>query len=209
MGTPGRVLDFGCGRGDAVREFLRRGWDAYGCDFASELDPDGDRLRLIEQPYRLPFDDDTFSLIVSNQVMEHVQDHDLVFRELRRVSRVGGRGVHIYPPRLQPIEPHAFVPLATMIQNRRWLYLWARLGIRNRFQRGLSAREVADKNHRYLRDETNYVPRRQMLRYAERHFPWAFFAEWAYLGGDDGRWPWAIVGPIYGTFRSSALYTIK
>src|SRR4051794_17135538 len=63
-----RLLDFGCGEGRLYRAFKSLGYGAYGCDFASELDPDGDRLRLIEDPYRLPFDDETFDLVVSSQV---------------------------------------------------------------------------------------------------------------------------------------------
>ena len=77
--APGaRVLDFGCGSGGTVTELDRLGFDAYGCDIS--LDSPTERLRLIPQPYRLPFEDEAFDLVVSDQVFEHVMDQRTAFR---------------------------------------------------------------------------------------------------------------------------------
>src|SRR5947209_8416950 len=83
--APGaQILDFGCGLGALVSHLRALGFDAYGCDFPDEL---GDQpyLNAIEEPYRLPFEDSTFDVVVSDQVLEHVQDYRQAFTEIRRV----------------------------------------------------------------------------------------------------------------------------
>jgi SAM-dependent methyltransferase len=170
-----RVLDFGSGDGAAVAAFAAAGYDAYGCDF--DVPAGEPRLRAIEQPYRLPFADGEFEFVSSNQVLEHVQDHDIAFREISRVLAPGGSTLHFFPARWRPIEPHVFVPLATVVTAKPWLSLWARVGIRNQFQSGRSAREVAGINHDYLRDQTNYIGRSALARSASRWFAEVSFVE--------------------------------
>jgi SAM-dependent methyltransferase len=169
------VLDFGCGDGGAVDAWRETGRDAFGCDLA--LERSDDRLRLIETPYRLPFDDATFDLVVSNMVLEHTQDLDAAFREIRRVLKPGAVSLHIFPARWTPIEPHTLVPLATVLQKHWWLALWARLGIRNGFQTGLPWREVAAFNVEYLRTRTSYATRKQLLVTGDRWFDDAKLAD--------------------------------
>ena len=181
-----RVLDFGCGDGEMVRGLAGAGMDAHGCDFA-QMVGDDQRLEPIEDPYRLPYPDDTFDAIVSMQVFEHVQDYDVALRELRRVLRPGCPSLHIFPPRYTPIEPHLYVPLATVIQCRPWLRLWAALGVRNRFQQGKTALEVMELNHRYLREQTNYLPRRELMRRVRQVFPRAELLTWHQLAASQSR----------------------
>src|SRR5262245_35825922 len=63
--SPIRVLDFGCGAGQLVEEMVRRGYDAAGCDIYA--DPAASqRCRRIElSPYRLPFADHSFDIVLS------------------------------------------------------------------------------------------------------------------------------------------------
>jgi SAM-dependent methyltransferase len=177
-----RVLDFGCGYGDVVRELRTRGFDAEGVDvlpfwaeakdrYWEEREPVPEALRAhlhvtTLNPYRMPFADSSFDLIISSQVFEHVMDYHAVFRELRRVLKPNGLGINIFPSRWSPVEMHVFVPLATVLRGRSWLALWALLGIRNRFQRGLSWREVLEKNHDYLINQTNYPTNKVICRWA-------------------------------------------
>ena len=115
------ILDLGCGRGDMVEAFSRRGFEAAGCDFPKELqDTDGSEdLRPIRwEPYGLPFDDASFDFVVSSQVFEHVMNMDETFAEIRRVLRPEGIGLHIFTGRYCFLEPHTFVPLASMLRSR-------------------------------------------------------------------------------------------
>jgi hypothetical protein len=45
----------------------------------------------------IPFPDATFDIVFCNHVLEHVADDRLAMRELRRVTRPGGRGVLLVP----------------------------------------------------------------------------------------------------------------
>jgi SAM-dependent methyltransferase len=105
----------------------------------------------------LPFDDNTFDLIISEQVLEHVMDQVGLLRELHRVMRPGGCAVHVFPGRYSPIEPHIYVPFGGVFGHRWWYKLWAMLGIRNEYQQGLSSTEVADRNAFYFVGSLNYV----------------------------------------------------
>jgi SAM-dependent methyltransferase len=162
------VLDFGCGEGEEVAAWRVAGYEAFGCDIV--LERPGEWLHLIEKPYRLPFEDASLDFVVSNQVLEHVQDHDAAFAEISRILKPGAISLHLFPSRWTPIEVHSRVPLASVMQQRRWLGLWARLGIRNEFQMDLSWREVTDMNIDYLRTRTNYLSRAQLIATGNRWF---------------------------------------
>ncbi len=229
-GQPMTILDLGCGKGAFVAWLGAQGHDAYGCDIAgsdaSDFAPDpadGIRLRAIQlQPYRLPFEDGQFDCVLSSQVLEHVMDYESTFREIHRVLKPGGISLHTFPSRHVLVEPHVFVPLASVIRSRAWLLLWALLGIRNRYQIGKPFREVARLNHDYLHAHTNYLPKARILRHTG-YFSEAAFREdvffmpgeaerrqrslkkrlFVLLGGDRlRRW-------LHGTFVMRALYLRK
>lgn len=200
---PARVLDFGCGYGDVVSDLRARGFEADGVDVVPYWAEGKDRywehrepvpealrprLHLAERhPYRLPFADDSFDLVVSSQVFEHVMDYAAVMRELGRVLKPSGLSIHIFPARWGLVELHVFVPLATVVRARPWLALWALLGIRNQFQRGLRWREVVEKNHRYLTEETNYPTHRAIYRWAQEAGVRVRFAPALFLAHHAGR----------------------
>lgn len=161
-----RILDFGCGAGALVAEGRKAGYQTFGCDFETEAP----HCSRIETPYRLPFPDQSFDVLLSATVMEHVMDYDMAIAETRRILKPGGAFLHIFPSRGTPIEQHVFVPLATVIRARPWLLFWAFLGVRNQFQAGMSPWERATRNHRYLRAHTNYMGRRKILRNFGKYF---------------------------------------
>jgi SAM-dependent methyltransferase len=100
---------------------------------------------------KLPFEDSGIDVIINDQVFEHVLNYPQAIEELCRVMRVGGVFLHIFPSRYRVIEPHIYVPLASIFRPRWWLWLWALLGVRNEFQHGLPAREVVEKNAHFLK----------------------------------------------------------
>ncbi len=180
-----KILDFGCGSGDLVARFRRAGYLAHGVDlddsFAenlSQTDPAGDVFRVIESnPYRIPFEDRSFDVVVSDEVFEHVQDYGQALAELRRVMRPGGVALHVFPSGWRLLEGHVFVPLAGVIQGSWYLKFWAWLGIRNQFQKGLSWREVASLNRDYLKAGTNYPSKKDLRESFEAHFEEVRFVE--------------------------------
>ena len=178
LNTRWKVLDFGCGEGRTVEAFRQAGYDACGCDVVLREGPHNGSLRLIDSATgRLPFPDDSFDLVVSESVFEHVMDYPAALAELRRVSKRGGIGVHVFPARWSPREPHVFVPFAGVVRSRAWLAFWAFWGIRNQFQKRKGFREVADLNLDYLRDRTNYLREAEIREMFERYFEDVEFRE--------------------------------
>jgi 2-polyprenyl-3-methyl-5-hydroxy-6-metoxy-1,4-benzoquinol methylase len=136
-GAGTKILDFGCGTGGLVYRLREMGFDAHGFDihdrvsyrsaddrryfrFSVAKSSDTADTRMTDQ-YAIPFDDDTFDLVHSASVVEHVLELDPVMRECARVVKPGGMAVHFYPPMLGLIEPHIHVPLARFFHPRWWL----------------------------------------------------------------------------------------
>src|SRR6476619_4197492 len=100
-----RILDFGCGNGTMVRALHTLGYvNAEGYDVVNYrgTPPDADRDHITAGTLlelRLPYEDNTFDLVISDQVFEHVQDQVRAFQELHRITKPGGHGMHIIPAR--------------------------------------------------------------------------------------------------------------
>ena len=186
------ILDFGCGSGNDVYSFRDLGFDAHGFDIHDylQLRTEDDRkyftilaqegttisdFRFDWDNFKLPYEDESFDFIFSNQVLEHVQNHDRVFAELARVMKPVSLAIHIFPPKYAFKEPHIFVPLGSWITSRPYYLFWALLGVRNQYQAGLSAQVVADENYRYARQGLNYLSPRELLAISRRHFPSVMF----------------------------------
>ena len=188
--TSTKILDLGCGAGKLVQAARERGYDAYGCglglrDAHNDADPGliarGILREIDRDPYHLPFEDGTFDVVISDQVFEHVMDYPTTLRETHRVMKPGGAFLHVFPPRYMPIEPHARVPLGTMLRQRWWLQTWAMVGIRNEFQTKMTAREACEANHAYLTAHTNYLTKRQLREQFGRYYTGVRFVEDAFL----------------------------
>jgi SAM-dependent methyltransferase len=101
-----RVLDLGCGRG-GVAEVI---WQDVR--LAAGIDPDPRSLaehRAKGMPVvrglgeRLPFASDSFDLVVSVWVLEHLADPLETFIEVRRVLRPGGHFIFLTPNLRNPV----------------------------------------------------------------------------------------------------------
>jgi SAM-dependent methyltransferase len=185
-----RVLDFGCGAGGLVRDFCSMGLDAYGCETLPRWD-ETDRLKKIEDPFRIPFPDNHFDFIVTTSVLEHAQNKRECFTEMRRVLKPGGYAMHLYPAKWYlPTEPHMFVPLSNFFYPylpRAWFALWAILGVRNRWQAGHHWKRVVSDNIRFSQILLSYWTTRQYRRLSEEVFgncswPMDFYIEHAFGG---------------------------
>ncbi|HEY3783677.1 MAG TPA: class I SAM-dependent methyltransferase [Steroidobacteraceae bacterium] len=158
------ILDLGCGAGEAVYAFVEHGFpNTCGFDIKDYLHlrapEDRHRFRIGLDNGRLPFDSNSFDLVFSEEVFEHVQDQVPMWRELHRIMKPGGISVHTFPAPYCLIEPHNYVPLGGVITQYWWYNLWALLGIRNEFQRkeGTNATQTARWNTFRIIENLNYV----------------------------------------------------
>jgi SAM-dependent methyltransferase len=109
----GRILENGCGVGMYLEPLGR----AFGTPLVFGLEYDYERAAqagLGHPPVRvvcgagehLPYPDGCFDLVLSNEVIEHVQDDRQALAEMARVLRPGGRLVLFCPNRWYPVETH-------------------------------------------------------------------------------------------------------
>lgn len=107
----GRTLVNGCGVGLYLLHLAESNDDIVGLDIEFE--------RLQETKTRavkvingkgeaLPFPTDTFSLILSHEVLEHVENDQATVNEIVRTLQPGGRLVLFCPNRGYPFETHGF-----------------------------------------------------------------------------------------------------
>lgn len=106
-----RVLENGCGVGTylpRLRQFAPHvhglEYDAARATEAAHCDPQA--LVVCGAGEHLPYPANMFDLILSNEVIEHVQDDRLAVSEMARVLRPGGRLVVFCPNRWYPVEQH-------------------------------------------------------------------------------------------------------
>jgi SAM-dependent methyltransferase len=104
-----RILDIGCGIGTYVRRFRQYSDEVYGVEVEADRVAEASlELPNIQLAYgeALPFESDTFDLVFSNEVIEHVDDDRQTIAEAVRVTRPGGSIVTFAPNRLYPFETH-------------------------------------------------------------------------------------------------------
>lgn len=192
--APLRILDFGCGEGNLVNELRRRGYDGYGCDVwghYSASSPSREFLRKIPvDPYRIPYDDNFFDVVISTSVFEHAHNKEECFREIHRVLKHGGSSIHLFPAKWYlPVEPHIYVPLISWIWPyvpKWWLALWAFLGVRNEFQKGKSWKEVRDLNYKFCKEGINYWPTKRYKELAIKVFGNCSYPMQTYIENSKG-----------------------
>lgn len=105
----GAVLVDGCGLGMYLGHLAGEARQAVGLDI--ELERTFDAHQLAEQVVcgvgeHLPFPENSFDLLLSHEVLEHVQDDGLAIAEMVRVIRPGGRIALFCPNRGYPFETH-------------------------------------------------------------------------------------------------------
>jgi len=94
------LLDIGVGAGVITAELAKRCRSVTGVDVVDErVIAEGYDFRLVEGE-ALPFDDESFDVVVSNHVVPHVRDQERHVAEIHRVLRRGGLAYVAAPNRL-------------------------------------------------------------------------------------------------------------
>ena len=198
-----KVLDAGCGNG-AMIQYLQTvlpevcpqfHWEVYGYDVADhgvQTDPDfmsgavrhlNQALPEVQWEHRIatissggpwPNKDASFDVIVSNQVVEHLNRPAQFFSELHRCLTEDGFSAHVYPVKTQMFEGHIRVPFAHRIMNHglltAWIKFWNHVGF-GRFktynQPGDSFQTFCEKEADRITYYTRYMTCTEFLQMAK------------------------------------------
>jgi len=95
-----KILDLSCGEGEVIGALTRRGFQVEGTHFKEDD-------YILRRPHPvlktakihkgvdlgkvLPFDDESFDVVLATEVMEHLADHPTFVREAGRILKPGGR----------------------------------------------------------------------------------------------------------------------
>jgi SAM-dependent methyltransferase len=127
----GRVLDNGCGVGSYLIRLDVDASTAYGLEYDFDRAMQAaEQLPTVVQAAGegLPYPNQSFDLVLSHEVLEHVEDDRQSAAEIARVLRPGGRLVLFVPNRGYPFETHGIywrgqyrfgnIPLVNYLPNR-------------------------------------------------------------------------------------------
>ncbi len=105
----GMILSDGCGLGMYPMKLLADSPDVFGFDIEFDRAVEANQrfgAAHVGAAEALPYPDDTFDVIISHEVLEHVQDDRLSVAEMARTLKPGGRVVIFVPNRWYPFETH-------------------------------------------------------------------------------------------------------
>lgn len=168
------MLDFGCGSGPVVKMGLDRGLTIYGADtyagmheaYQDNVRDSGekalqDHIKRIENG-RIPFEDNTFDVVTTNMVFEHVADPLPSLREIKRVLKPGGVFLALFPVRETAWEGHVklwfphWMKACPAVQIP-YLRLMHKLGFGSKSEKYTKG-DFAQNVRTYLNDYTFYHP---------------------------------------------------
>jgi len=200
-----RILDVGCGDGSLIGyltgtlevfnpsiTFEIYGFDVYDHgvqqdDFLTKTIDDlslkfpavawKTRITSISVRERWPFPDEFFDIIISNQVVEHIDDHNMFFFEINRTLRKNGYSVHLFPLKNYIYETHLNLPFVHKIKNYdiliKYIKFFSRLGLgkykSHSSESGISLDEYAERHADYMHYFTNYISYNEALKLAKKH----------------------------------------
>jgi SAM-dependent methyltransferase len=107
----GQLLENGCGIGIYLQKLSPHGGQVFGLEYdfqrAAQASQSSTRI-LNAAGENLPFPKNCFDLILSHEVIEHVQNDNLAVKEMVRALKPGGRLILFCPNRWHPFETHGF-----------------------------------------------------------------------------------------------------
>lgn len=200
-----KILDLGCGDGKLIGHIcqalsiLRPEYKIriFGLDvsdanqqekdyvvktnqYLSQLHSDNvevEEMVVIISQDTLPYQENEFDFIITNQVLEHVHDHKFLFKEIYRCLNSNGVNINLFPLREVLWEGHAFMPVVHKIKNlkvrRLFILFFARLGLNKQYHQGKSRHgwnsieEFASTFAHILETDTNYITLRQLRKLAD------------------------------------------
>jgi dTDP-4-dehydrorhamnose reductase len=96
-----KILDFGCGSGYFVGELQKRGYKSFGTDISEEAIKFGELKGIknlsIQDSHKLNYPDNNFDVVISMDVLEHLEDESWAIKEVERILKPGGEFIIMVP----------------------------------------------------------------------------------------------------------------
>jgi len=114
-----RILDIGCSFGIILERITPRDGLGVGVDMDRSIGRDGDNLAFARADAEdLPFESDTFDIVVCNHVYEHTDSVSRLLAEIHRVMAGDGVCYFAGPNKYEPVEPHYGLPFLSWLPRR-------------------------------------------------------------------------------------------
>jgi SAM-dependent methyltransferase len=204
-GSTVRVLDAGCGDGQLISYLARAfplinrhvtlelyGFDVIGpgvqrerflhkaAETLTEVVPDvpwPQRLASIGAEDDWPYEDGFFHVVLSNQVVEHVDNPQHFLRQIHRCLGWGGFSAHLFPLKHVIVEGHLLLPFVHRFTDyeimRSYIAGLSRFGLgkfrRHRAATAISLERFAERHADYMTWYTHYLTYGDALRLGKRH----------------------------------------
>lgn len=159
-----KILDYGCGKGEILNLLIKERINSLGVDIYHQgasmevlnniLYKTG-KIKIIKFGEKLPFDDDSFDIIISNQVFEHLLDIKFVIKELSRILKKDGKMYHHFPSKEVWREGHIGIPFSHWFSKRSklrfyYVFLMRIVGFGNNKKNNLDIKQWTKHSCDYL-----------------------------------------------------------
>ena len=121
--APATILDLGCGAGNSIDLFSSINPEIKWFGVDVEDSPEGKQRKRIDGDFstydgvNLPYEENFFDFIYSNQVLEHVRHPDALLKDVFRVLKLGGyfTGSASYLEPYHSLSIYNFTPYGLMV----------------------------------------------------------------------------------------------
>ncbi|MBR9922306.1 MAG: methyltransferase domain-containing protein [Bacteroidetes bacterium] len=87
-----RILDVGAGHGAFSKTLHEMGYQVSACDlFPEAFHYDQIECKKVDITKDFPYESGSFDLVIAIEVLEHVLDHEVFFKEVNRILNPGGQ----------------------------------------------------------------------------------------------------------------------
>lgn len=95
----GKIIDFGCGRGDYLEAFKKLQFQSYGLDISPSIEDLSDYTveRMNFEKDELPFPKESFDFVFSKSVIEHLHEPHYFLKGIYDSLKSGGKAVVMTP----------------------------------------------------------------------------------------------------------------
>jgi SAM-dependent methyltransferase len=195
-----KILDAGCGNGLLIAYLAKHlpllfpdlSFDIYGFDITDSQVQKSDffkttiktlkeelpnimweeKLSIIQSDKLWVYPENSFDFVISNQVLEHVANHQFFFTNLYRVLKPSGFSAHLFPLTNYIQEGHLHIPLVHKIHNHDTLISYikfcSQLGLGtfklHHQKTGITLEDFAISHADYMHFCTNYLSYKEILK---------------------------------------------